>query len=240
MRSYFTFLAIGACVLANAQAVTFTDILSGANYPTRIAAKDLPANFKAVQLKLGTSDYMSSMMPFVAMGPSAKNSADVYNAFLSHWTSGEVVTAENNRFLITYKTEIDMGTLMARADDMNGRGLSKQLVLELVKVDSIAALSPLPLFTKERLLAAIGDPSMAPEQTEQTIAARKTQTISNMKQIALGAMMYSNDYDDVLPFAQNTATVQRVIRPYLKNDSLWKTMNPNGGRILFNMNVGGV
>jgi len=51
--------------------------------------------------------------------------------------------------------------------------------------------------------------------------------------------MYASDYDDVMPYAQSTATVKYVTWPYLKNAESWKSHNPAGSKFYFNMALAG-
>lgn len=53
-------------------------------------------------------------------------------------------------------------------------------------------------------------------------AAEKAVLMSNAKQIALGALLYANDHDDMLP---GQSDWQSQIAPYLKNDSLFSGFN---------------
>lgn len=50
-------------------------------------------------------------------------------------------------------------------------------------------------------------------------AAKKTACLSNLKQLALAAIMHSTDYDDVFKFDASNA--KSALRPYTKNDQLW-------------------
>jgi len=69
------------------------------------------------------------------------------------------------------------------------------------------------------ILAAILFPVFA----QAKMAAKKTADLSNLKQIGLGIMMYTNDYDDFLPrgghqdAAGNWFTWREEIEPYIKN-----------------------
>ncbi|HVT14280.1 MAG TPA: prepilin-type N-terminal cleavage/methylation domain-containing protein [Fimbriimonadaceae bacterium] len=65
------------------------------------------------------------------------------------------------------------------------------------------------------ILAAILFPVFA--QVKQ--AAKKTACLSNSKQLSLGVLMYSGDWDEVLPPTQDAALVlwPNLIRPYTKN-----------------------
>src|SRR5687768_5264792 len=91
------------------------------------------------------------------------------------------------------------------------------------------------LFTGSCALAAVCAFALyGPQATEQT------KTLSSAKQIALGAIMYLSDYDDQLPWVQNTETIKAVTYPYIKNLGVWKTANPAKSMFLFNMALGGV
>ncbi len=70
------------------------------------------------------------------------------------------------------------------------------------------------------ILAAILFPVFARAREK----ARQTSCLSNMKQLALGAMMYAQDYDEILPAAlsrnpvdQSTIWWHAMLQPYVKN-----------------------
>jgi len=70
-------------------------------------------------------------------------------------------------------------------------------------------------------------------KTERTVA------LSNAKQIALATIMYANDFDNDLPYVQQTASVVEVLMPYTRNKEVFHSP-AKGGRFLFNMNLAGV
>ena len=69
-------------------------------------------------------------------------------------------------------------------------------------------------------------------------AETTAQSLSAMKQLALGAIMYSADYDDRLPSATSVTGVHSQIYPYIKTGSFWHT--EEDGDILFNSALSGV
>ncbi len=76
------------------------------------------------------------------------------------------------------------------------------------------------------ILAAILFPVFA----QAKLAAKKTASLSNVKQIALGAQMYANDNDDVVPLALETNTFHtwsEGVQPYIKNWDVF--FSPLGG-----------
>lgn len=81
------------------------------------------------------------------------------------------------------------------------------------------------------ILAAILFPVFAQARN----AAKKTQDLSNMKQLLLGAQMYLQDNDDVFHRIQNGAQVaaqpnqvfgsEDALAPFIKNEELWRAPN---------------
>lgn len=80
------------------------------------------------------------------------------------------------------------------------------------------------------ILAAILFPVFA----QAKMAAKKTQDLSNVKQLTLGVMMYNNDYDDTEPFCWGWSPSwlpwQMQVESYVKNVQLWKSPVDNWGR----------
>src|SRR5580698_8859977 len=87
------------------------------------------------------------------------------------------------------------------------------------------------------ILAAILFPVFA----QAKLAAKKTQALSNVKQLTLGILMYDNDYDDLFPLAFEGTTTnsphswtgedlwgQRV-QPYIKNVGIFASPTDSFG-----------
>jgi prepilin-type N-terminal cleavage/methylation domain-containing protein/prepilin-type processing-associated H-X9-DG protein len=76
------------------------------------------------------------------------------------------------------------------------------------------------------ILAAILFPVFA----QAKVAAKKTQSISNVKQLVLGTMMYLNDSDDVFPQSETGAgdtyvSWATMVNPYIKSDRAMNNVN---------------
>jgi len=85
------------------------------------------------------------------------------------------------------------------------RGFTLIELLVVIAIIAILAAILFPVFAKARE------------------AARKTTCLSNVKQIALGELMYVNDYDEVLPTSSSYGVVGEPIyyaQPYIKNYSV--------------------
>lgn len=67
----------------------------------------------------------------------------------------------------------------------------------------------------------------------------RSQTQSNMKQIALATIIYSADYDLVLPAVTSTRSLAYCIRPYLKSLEPWRPVGKVPGVTVFNLSLAG-
>ncbi len=66
-------------------------------------------------------------------------------------------------------------------------------------------------------------------------SARSVSCLSNLKQISLGLLMYTQDYDETLPPAQKWQSGEM---PYVKNQSLFACSESKTGGYAFNRRIG--
>ena len=78
------------------------------------------------------------------------------------------------------------------------------------------------------------------EVEKAKIAADKTKSLSNLKQISIGMLMYCGDWDDNFPSAQSTAGAYEVTYPYVKNKESFNSLNPLKSSFYFSQAVSGV
>ncbi|HEY3781669.1 MAG TPA: hypothetical protein VGL56_11325 [Fimbriimonadaceae bacterium] len=63
----------------------------------------------------------------------------------------------------------------------------------------------------------------------------------NAKAISSAMLLYAQDYDGTFPYVQGSKGAEYVIYPYIKNASVYQTMNPvRAGEFRFNMSLAGV
>lgn len=67
----------------------------------------------------------------------------------------------------------------------------------------------------------------------------KADTANNLRLLSSGMTMYTLDYDDIFPYAQETKSAFAVMFPYVKSKETFKSYNP-GSTLAFNLSVGGV
>ncbi|MGV3617522.1 MAG: hypothetical protein ACO1SV_19525 [Fimbriimonas sp.] len=95
--------------------------------------------------------------------------------------------------------------------------------------------SMVPLIAAVTVASAFaGVQALTPAQT-----AKRQQSLSNAKQVAIALVMYTGDWDDVHPATNSTAGAIKLVTPYLKDAKIWRTENA-GARLLFNTNLSGV
>jgi len=173
------------------------------------------------------------------------NGAEKYRVSQCSWTNGDTVRSINKEFLVTYQLDSDVLISSAQAEnavisDSPSRpaGPEPTLKIHLIALDSIQAINPCPEITKQELVSTFGIGRLV-GQTPESFAARQSATVSNLKQVALGMIMYTNDYDDAYPYAQSTPAAFFVELPYVKNIQVFKSLNPKGSIIRFNMGISG-
>lgn len=72
-------------------------------------------------------------------------------------------------------------------------------------------------------------------------ANEQAESLSRIKQLSTGMMIYLADSDDIYPYPQATKAWQFALYPYLKNKQIYLSTNPSKpGPFQFNMNLGGV
>jgi type II secretory pathway pseudopilin PulG len=77
---------------------------------------------------------------------------------------------------------------------------------------------------------------LLPTFTTAKKAAQRTLTISNVKQIQIGMLIYTSDHDDFLPLdMSNTRSVSRALAPYtVKARAIWRSENPASSEFAWN------
>jgi prepilin-type processing-associated H-X9-DG protein len=212
---------------------------------------------------------MSMMMMGMATSNGGGNQGNMIGQLMAsnslndlYFSTGKVVPFYAHDFLACYRLATGIS-----ATSLSG-GSPKfvaSLHLALVRTDEILSIDPEPSMTPESLRKTLTDAhvgfdedalqaendgesanqsiSMAillPVFAQAKIAAEKTASISNGKQVALSMLMYANDFDDQFPDASSTAKAQKVTYPYAKSSAIWKTANPAHTRFLYNTSLAGV
>jgi prepilin-type processing-associated H-X9-DG protein len=212
--------------------------------PTKV--KDLGPGWWSVAITRSTSGSPGGI------GAMASGGSD--QTPLVVFTRGEILNVGALKLLVTYRISqpaTDYVGMMKFFDDP-GRGAApksfsdvmemiapaptpeSELLTELVDMSSIASLQPLGAFDTARIprnavqmsAMAIQAAVLFPVFAQARAKARATSSISNLKQIALGMLMYAQDYDERLPPMASLPQLKKAIYPYTKNEQLFQCPIP--------------
>ena len=205
-----------------------------------LSLEELTDEYMAI--KVGGESQMGGTMPFMFMGMMMEGDGgaeqmEKIRYFDARWTKGDVVMIGGTRYLATYRTDTIEVIMAVSGEFSREKGLA--LHLELVNLDNIKTISPLADLTPAIYSEIFGDVFVSPSEPSGGATAQ-TRALSNIKQLSIGMLMYGADYDDLTPYAQSTKTVEYVISPYIRNYEVFKTLNPDRSRFLFNMAIAGV
>lgn len=239
-------------------------LMSGEMAPLSLSPGEIGPSFKAMRISYeggGGADQMFGMYsPFFlmgmaggGMGSSEMGALALFSTMDVVWTEGKEVELGDELFLVGYKHNFDFLSL-AQAESPEKAFAQMKLGLVLIKTSEITAITPMPnakpnpFETLMQMGGGMAQPATmdsaepayeSPGHMVETAAADlAAQSTNNLKQIALATIMYSNDYDDQIPYAQSTATAAAITYPYIKNAQVWA--HPAGGRYLFNTSIGGL
>jgi len=193
----------------------------------KISAADLPPSYRAVVF--GPSE-LGGFYGLAGMGSgSNEQSLMLFSLFGTVFVDpDEFASLLDGKLPRIRAYTLDLAS-MARTRPMDSpTALIPVFTESWIEAGRIVQWSPRPEINRESIIKVFGQPGVPNPQTDIT------RTLSNAKQVGLGIMLYASDYDDVFPNAQSTAQAQKEVYPYLKNADLWKSYNPNGGRLLYN------
>src|ERR1051326_976952 len=90
-------------VIAGAQGIS--GLIKTPPAPEGIAVKDLPPDFRAVDIRTSASDFAQAMqMSMVSFGGNGQRSAyDLFQFSQTSWTDGKMIATDAGDFLITYR-----------------------------------------------------------------------------------------------------------------------------------------
>lgn len=184
MRSLLALFFVVATSMASAQDIGGLD--DGSSLPQTMKSSGLTSNFKAFKIKVqggsgGLMDLMAAPMMmmggiFGAMGgaqdKSEQEGMGLMTAIGLCWSTGETRVMFGQRFLVTYKLDMDF-TDMMKMDATKNRDISNtDLRLELVRTDAIVSIMPRgditpSAFMQMLRLPAPSKPAEAPAPAEE-------------------------------------------------------------------------
>ncbi|MFM7323059.1 MAG: DUF1559 domain-containing protein [Armatimonadota bacterium] len=171
-----------------------------------------------MRFRAGTTDVLESQLQWVAM-----MSGDPVRPYLI--TRGETVRVGETEFLVAWRVPMAPGEFQrignhAADSPLPRPSLDTRLSLTLVNLRATAVLADAAPFDALKDLDAKTAVSAVFE--EARARARATSSLSNLKQVGLGMMMYVQDYDEVFPPMRSEPEVRKRLMPYIKNDATFR------------------
>jgi hypothetical protein len=193
----------------------FAEIIKGTKVPLKVKMKDLTG---------GAWRRMSVSGAGGPAGPDASPMVTIVTTMLqgpdagAYFTKGETITVDSQKFLIAYRMKpkpIDFEALERSSTPPRPEPLTPdmELTLSLLNLSTTNSFEDIRPFDWNVEQTAI---------QERAAEERKAQSINNLKQLALGVMVYAQDYDEVLPPMQTPAKTQEAVQPYVKNLEMFK------------------
>lgn len=125
-----------------------------------------------------------------------------------------------------------------RLEANNEKPIEQAESAELVRVNGEWLLVPTGMNNSGRdvlgSLAMMTTMDMTEVFAKAKEAAKKTACLSNIKQLALGVMMYLADNDD--KFSMNSSKLKATLNPYTKNDRLWFCPATDRTKVAYSIN----
>ena len=188
-----------------AQSPDFTSAVSGTTRPLTLKIKDLDDTWRQLSIsKTGGADLLSIF---------ASNSRSEVSALDQYYTHGETTTIGGETYLVAYRYSLKLSDLTG--DNANTPPLitpDTMLTLSLINVRQIASLDGIQPFV----------PVSAAQVQTQTSEAAQQASLTNLKQIGLGLVQYTQDYDEKFPPMQSIAIAKKAIYPYVKSDAVFQ------------------
>lgn len=192
------------------------DLISGQMFPLAMQLSDLNDQWRRLSVG-GQTEPANPLTMFISMFQPAA---------AAYYTKGETVTVAGETFIVAYRAQpkgpsmaelMESGPTPPTPEKLTAQ---TQLALSLLNLRAVASLNDIRVFNLEQELAEserlAKEAAEAKEQKEWTASSE-----SNVKQIALAALMYAQDYDETLPPMANADEVKEALLPYVKNGQIF-------------------
>jgi prepilin-type processing-associated H-X9-DG protein len=232
-------LAPGARAQENPKGLA--DLLSGKSGPVSLRLKDLDASWRRVVIRPAAKPAGPSVSLLSASLLGDEGSPRTY------YTQGRLVAVGGKQMLVAYaprQKPLDPAAFENLSGQMGGPSPDKvldilmpaptpdtPLDLSLIDLSSVAGIEGIRPFDLGRATTDRASMSstlattaaiLFPVFAQARLKAQETSSVSNLKQVALGVLMYTQDYDERLPPMQDLATMKKAIMPYVRNEEVFK------------------
>ncbi len=196
--------APAALAQAPAASSDFTSAMSGTTRPLTLKIKDLDATWRQLSIsKVGGADLLS------LFAGSARGAAPALDQYYTH---GETTVIGGETYLVAYRYALKLSDLMGNASTPPQITPDTTLNLSLINVRQIASLDSIQPFA----------PVTAAQTDAEAAKNAQAQSLANLKQIGLGLLQYTQDWDEHYPPMQSTEIAKNALLPYIKSDTVFQ------------------
>lgn len=201
-----------------AQSAEMKDLLSGEKYALTLQMKDLDGQWR--RLSAGAAESGGVAQVYAAMFGGG---GGVY------YTKGETVSVATETYLIAYTLRAKPVNYMTVIRGGPGAAPREELTAEsplglsLLNLRAIGSLTDIRQFSLEEEIAAQAEMAAAAAEmyTGGEPAGGSTDSLSNLKNLALAVQMFLADYEDVMPDMTDMVAVMDVLEEYVRNDEVF-------------------
>ncbi len=228
MRRILILALLAATILpARAQTPANTglkELLSGNTYPLTMKLQDLNGDWRQFSISGPQADPGGFAQLFALSVMTGNVEAGKY------YTKGDTVGIGGEIYIVAYGHKLkpldpDLFNDLSRDNLPKPEKLTPDtvLTLALLNLKNSGNLTDIRRFDLKELAT---ESEAVQESAETTLdsargKAQRAASASNLKQIGLALMMYSQDYDEVLPPMVDSASVKKILMPYMANDKLF-------------------
>jgi hypothetical protein len=213
------------------------DLVAGTAVPHTIKLKELTAEWR--RMSIGGEAMLGMMRAYTSMMQNVGSMFGGGGASDAIYTRGATIKITDQQYLIGYRLPsqgIDLGAMMAMGAP--GRGApgappqlpkrapitpETELSLVLINLRAIASFSDIHPFDMSEVMKPAPPSLLEDIFNKSKQKAEATSAISNMRQLALGVLMYCQDYDEALPPMRDAAGLKMALLPYVKSDSIFRS-----------------
>jgi hypothetical protein len=212
------------------------DLVAGTAVPHAVKLKELTSEWRRMSVGGEAVLGMGGMMQMMQSVGSMFGGGGASDTF---FTRGATITIGDQQFLIGYRLPvqgIDFGALMAMGAP--GRGApgappklpqrpaitpETELSLVLINLRAIASISDIRPFDMAEVMKPATPGPLEGIFEKSKEKAQATSATSNMRQLALGVLMYCQDYDEALPPMRDAAALKKTVLPYVKSEGVFRS-----------------
>jgi hypothetical protein len=215
-RHLLAFSLMTLSVHAVAQGSQVLDVLGGKRFPHALKLKDLEGRWYKVDVgnPSASGDMLMSIYAASKGRPARGN---------RYFTQGSTARIGNAQYLVAYRLP---GQDPDPAEILGGEfGMARKESGPPAEItpDTELRLTLLNL----QMVSSIGDIEPYDMKVEMEAANKlraqlsRTTSVSNLKQVSLGILMYVQDYDEIYPPLRDAKQTKELVMPYIKNEQVF-------------------